>query len=254
MRIGDASPGQIPRAAPHGAECPCAQCRRADGAPALASGVGASSDSPAAKAKPRAPRDTDSLSLTGRPLSDKERQRVAELKKRDGEVRAHEAAHLAAAGGLAQGGARFTYSTGPDGRQYAVGGEVPVSLSPGRTPRETLSRAQRLRAAALAPADPSGPDRAIAAEAASMEARARVDLGKKNADGADSSAEPTDMATAEGATATRGSAADPGHTADAPSRAPGGSGPLKQRSVGQTSRAAAYAPAPLPGSGVDLIA
>ena len=68
-------------------------------------------------------------------------------------MRAHEAARRAAAGGLG-GAASFSYETGPDGKRYAVGGEVPVSLRSGRTPEETIANAQTVRSAALAPADP----------------------------------------------------------------------------------------------------
>ena len=87
-------------------------------------------------------------------------------------MRAHEAAHQAAAGGLG-GAASFTYATGPDGRRYAVGGEVPVSLRSGHTPQETIANAQAVRSAALAPADPSAQDLAVAAQATQMEAEAR---------------------------------------------------------------------------------
>jgi hypothetical protein len=121
----------------------------------------------------------------GEPLSEEERAEVAELRKRDAEVRAHEAAHQAAAGS-AGGGATFTYATGPDGKQYAVGGEVSVQIRSGNTPEETIRNAARVRAAALAPADPSAQDRAVAAEAAAMEAAARAELMQARAQGASS--------------------------------------------------------------------
>ena len=108
----------------------------------------------------------------GEKLSQDEQAQVAKLRA-DAEVRAHEAAHAAAAG-VAGGGVSYTYATGPDGKQYAIGGEVPVRLAPGRTPEETIRNAARVRAAALAPVDPSAQDRAVAAEAAAMEAAARA--------------------------------------------------------------------------------
>ena len=74
-------------------------------------------------------------------------------------------AHLAASGGLATSGAIYSFQRGPDGQSYAVGGEVHIDVSPGRTPQETVTRAQTVIAAALAPADPSGQDRAVAAQA-----------------------------------------------------------------------------------------
>lgn len=111
-------------------------------------------------------------------LSEEDNREVERLKARDREVRAHEMAHLAAAGGLATSGARFTYEKGPDGVRYAVGGEVGIDTSSGRTPEETLQRARIIRAAALAPAEPSGQDRAVAAKATQMEAEARAELAR----------------------------------------------------------------------------
>ena len=102
---------------------------------------------------------------------------MSKLAARDTAVRAHEAAHQAAAGGLG-GAASFSYETGPDGKRYAVGGEVPVSLRPGRTPQETIANAQTVRSAALAPADPSAQDLAVAAQASQMEAQARQEIAQ----------------------------------------------------------------------------
>ncbi len=109
-------------------------------------------------------------------LSDKAKAIVRSLQARDQEVHAHEQAHLAAAGGLATGGASYTYQKGPDGVDYAVGGEVSIDVSAGRTPQETIARAETIRAAALAPSDPSGQDRAVAAAASQMEQQARAEL------------------------------------------------------------------------------
>lgn len=108
-------------------------------------------------------------------LTDEERRVVAELQRTDREVRSHEQAHLAAAGGLAQG-VSFTYTTGPDGKQYAVAGEVSLDTSPESDPERTIQKAQQIRAAANAPANPSGQDRAVAAAASQMEAAARAEL------------------------------------------------------------------------------
>jgi hypothetical protein len=108
-----------------------------------------------------------------------ERQVVAKLRARDTEVRAHEAAHLAAAGGIAAGGASFTYERGPDGKMYAVGGEVPISVQGGNTPEETIAKMRQVAAAALAPADPSPQDYAVASNARSEEMRALQELRKE---------------------------------------------------------------------------
>lgn len=100
---------------------------------------------------------------------------VRELQARDIEVRAHESAHLAAGGGVVTGGASFSYQRGPDGRLYAIGGEVPIDAGEGTTPDETISKAQRIRTAAMAPADPSPQDYKVAAMATMMEQNARVE-------------------------------------------------------------------------------
>ena len=68
-------------------------------------------------------------------LTQEEKAEVRELQKRDREVRAHEAAHRAAAGGLASGGS-YTYTRGPDGRNYAVGGEVSIRMPSTNSPEQ----------------------------------------------------------------------------------------------------------------------
>jgi hypothetical protein len=115
-------------------------------------------------------------------LSREEEQTVQELKQRDAEVRRHEAAHMAA-GGAAAGGASFEYEVGPDGRSYAVGGEVSIDMSEGSTPQATIQKMQTVKRAALAPADPSGQDRAVAASAAAIEAKARMEMTQKSSSG-----------------------------------------------------------------------
>lgn len=112
-------------------------------------------------------------------LSDGERKLIDELKKRDREVKSHEAAHIAAGGGLVKGGAKFNYETGPDGQRYAIGGEVQIDIAPDKDPQRTIQKMQQVRSAALAPADPSGQDRAVAAKAAQIEAQARMELNSE---------------------------------------------------------------------------
>ncbi len=114
-------------------------------------------------------------------LSDEALAQIAKLKARDLEVRQHEAAHLAVAGALATGGPSFTFQKGPDGVNYAIGGEVGIDVSPGRTPEETIARARTIQAAALAPAEPSGPDLAVAAQAQQLEQQARTELAVQSA-------------------------------------------------------------------------
>lgn len=107
-------------------------------------------------------------------LSEDEQAQVQKLAETDRKVRAHESAHMAAAAGIAIGGASFGYESGPDGKRYAVSGEVQISVSEGKTPEETIARAEQVRRAALAPADPSAQDQKVAAEASQMAARARM--------------------------------------------------------------------------------
>jgi hypothetical protein len=100
---------------------------------------------------------------------------IDQLSATDRQVRTHELAHMAAGAGLA-GGATFTYQVGPDNQRYAVGGEVSIDTSPGGDPEETIAKAQQIRAAALAPADPSSQDQKVAAMAAQMASVARLEL------------------------------------------------------------------------------
>jgi hypothetical protein len=112
--------------------------------------------------------------------SPEEQRQLASLEARDREVRAHEQAHLSTAGGLATGPASFTYQRGPNGVNYAVGGEVPLSLRKGQTPEETISNARKIQAAALAPAQPSQQDRNIAAVAGQMALEAVTELARQS--------------------------------------------------------------------------
>jgi len=113
-------------------------------------------------------------------MSEQELRELQTLKRRDAEVRAHEQAHLAAAGLYARGGASFSFARGPDGASYAVGGQVGIDLSKERTPEDTVRKMQIVRRAALAPLSPSSADRSIAARAAAMESQARQELLLQN--------------------------------------------------------------------------
>lgn len=120
---------------------------------------------------PAAPKGVD-----GEVLSPSERSEIAVLKRADNAVRAHEQAHLAAAGSLSIGGASFQYQVGPDGRRYAIGGEVSIDTSRGATPDETIAKMSQVRTAALAPADPSPQDRKVAARASIVMSEATAEL------------------------------------------------------------------------------
>lgn len=121
-------------------------------------------------------------------LDPKEQAVVNDLKKTDREVRAHEAAHVAAGGQYVSGGAQFEYETGPDGKRYAVGGEVSIDASEvPDDPEATIAKMQVVRRAALAPSEPSSQDRAVAAAASRKEAEARAELNKEAGPGQKSS-------------------------------------------------------------------
>ncbi len=143
-------------------------------------------------------------------LSDEDQQEVAELKQRDREVRAHEQAHLSAAGPHARGGAQYDYETGPDGHRYATGGEVSIDTAPVRDdPAATIQKAQVLKRAALAPAEPSPQDRRVAAEAARMENKARRELSEERMEEVEGDGEATraqDAPTGQPAAEPAGSA------------------------------------------------
>lgn len=119
------------------------------------------------------------INLTGA-LSEDESAMVEELRQRDAEVRRHEQSHIMTAGAHALGSAQYTYQVGPDGKRYAVGGEVQVDMSEvPDDPEATLRKAQQLQAAALAPSDPSGADRSVAMAAARMATEARHEIMKE---------------------------------------------------------------------------
>lgn len=101
---------------------------------------------------------------------------IRELAARDREVRAHEQAHQAV-GGQYAGGMALTYERGPDGKRYAVAGEVPIDISPiPGNPAATLAKAEQVRRAALAPAEPSAQDRSVAAAAMQLKMEAQIEL------------------------------------------------------------------------------
>ncbi|KTG15893.1 MULTISPECIES: putative metalloprotease CJM1_0395 family protein [unclassified Guyparkeria] len=114
--------------------------------------------------------------------SAEEQRMLAELKARDQEVRNHENAHRAAAGDLVRGGS-YQYQQGPDGKRYAVGGDVQIDTSPvPDDPAATAEKMQRVIAAALAPAEPSATDLAVAAEAAAERNRARAEARQEGSE------------------------------------------------------------------------
>ncbi len=115
--------------------------------------------------------------------NDPEAQTIRKLKERDAEVRRHEQAHVAAGGAHVKSGPHYEYQTGPDGKQYAIGGHVQIDVSPvPGDPDATIRKMQTVRAAALAPAEPSGADHSVAASASALEAAARTELAQQRRD------------------------------------------------------------------------
>jgi hypothetical protein len=114
-------------------------------------------------------------------LPPEEQEMVKELQARDREVRTHEMAHLAAGGQYASG-PTYTYQTGPDGKRYAIGGEVQIDTSPEKTPEETIRKMELVKRAALAPAEPSAQDVRVAQLAEQQRSEAQAELSRRRAD------------------------------------------------------------------------
>lgn len=121
--------------------------------------------------------------LPNEALSQDQAQQVRDLKKADREVRSHETARKAAAGAYARSAAQFETVVGPDGRRYAVGGEVAIDTSAiGGNPEATARKMEQVARAALAPSDPSTQDRAVAVQARQTASEARRDIILERAD------------------------------------------------------------------------
>lgn len=125
-------------------------------------------------APPDEPRDNE--------LSAEDQVVVKQMQARDTEVRRHEEAH-ATVGGQYAGSPSYTYATGPDAKRYAVAGEVPIDVTPVRDDLEaTIDKMEVVKAAALAPVEPSGADRRVAALADNLRAQAVADLFMERAE------------------------------------------------------------------------
>lgn len=126
---------------------------------------------------PEQQNDSNTPVDTGVQLSQAELQLVEELGQVDNEVRRHEMAHIAVGGRYITSGANFTYTRGPDGKNYVVGGEVGIDTSPvPGDPEATIRKMRQIKSAALAPANPSSQDLKIASNATSAGSKALSDL------------------------------------------------------------------------------
>jgi hypothetical protein len=126
-------------------------------------------------------------------LTEAEQALVRDLQQRDREVRAHELAHVAAGGPYVTRPATYQYQVGPDGRRYAVGGEVSIDTSVPSDPEEAITKAQIIQRAALAPIDPSPQDYQVAAQARQMETEARRELAAERLEEIRADADPDEI-------------------------------------------------------------
>lgn len=120
------------------------------------------------------------IAVDGRQQLLEQQQDVRQLAARDKTVRAHEQAH-ASVGGAHASHPHYEFSAGPNGVRYAVSGHVNIDVSPvAGDPAATLEKMRTVARAALAPAQPSAADRAVAAEANARAAEARAELANQN--------------------------------------------------------------------------
>ncbi|WP_249975285.1 putative metalloprotease CJM1_0395 family protein [Vreelandella olivaria] len=118
----------------------------------------------------------------GTPLTPEEIQQLEQLKQTDRAVRQHEMAHQTA-GGPYTGGVSYEYEVGPDGKRYAVAGEVPIDYGPiPGDPHATIEKMQTVIAAALAPADPSPKDLQVAAQARQYLLEAKLEAAREQSE------------------------------------------------------------------------
>lgn len=99
-------------------------------------------------------------------LSDDDQTTIQRMKAIENQVIAHEQAHKSAGGSLA-GSASYSYTTGPDGKRYISGGEVSISTPATDDKERKVKLLDRVKQAALAPAQPSPQDIRVAAGATS---------------------------------------------------------------------------------------
>lgn len=119
---------------------------------------------------------SNSSSLLNTELTEEEEKVVQDLKERDQEVRTHENAHKSAGGGYV-GAISYETTTGPDGREYAIGGEAQIDSSPiSGNPEATIRKMDIIIRAALAPAEPSSQDFAVARAAQAARLQAQQEL------------------------------------------------------------------------------
>lgn len=191
-QTGDANGARAPGGAGLGAAAPPASTGAAAAAPEIAAAASrpATASSPATAPRPdvngaAAPNAADAAPPTdAQGLTKAEREAVDALAARDREVRDHEEAH-ARVGGPFASAPSYELTIGPDGRAYAVAGSVAIDVSPVKNdPEATIAKMDVVKAAALAPAEPSGADRLVAAQADTVQLQAVADLAAERRESA----------------------------------------------------------------------
>ena len=95
-------------------------------------------------------------------------------------VVAHESAHAFVGGALMLGGPVYQYAVAPDGQTYETSGQSRIDMSPvAGNPQATIAKMQQVKRAAMAPLNPSGADRVVAAQADQLENQARKVMKQK---------------------------------------------------------------------------
>lgn len=146
--------------------------------------------------------DAPTKNVAGQELTLEQQEELLQLQSRDQEVRVHEQQH-ASIGGQHTGSPSYQYETGPDGKQYVVEGSVSVNLSPvAGDPVATIEKMRQVKAAALAPAEPSSADKNAAAAADSHIIKATAEIMQAREE---ELATTTDDETVLGSTITSGS-------------------------------------------------
>lgn len=138
---------------------------------------GSSSDSTGAEQQKSA--RFDQTKPSGEPLDRREKQELEKLERRDREVRKHERTHQATGGQHVRGGVQFEFKQGPNGERFAVGGSVKLDTSKESEPQRTIQKMRQVRAAALAPAQPSPKDLSVAQSASKKASEARRELSEE---------------------------------------------------------------------------
>lgn len=120
-------------------------------------------------------------------LDEKDYERVLEkFKSKDAEVKQHEESHTA--NGVAKSTIKYNYQTGPDGKLYAVGGEVKLDTSLPSDEKQAIDKLEKLASASSAPSQLSAADSQIAIAA---NLNKMLLLSKEGDSNADFSQQPT---------------------------------------------------------------